>query len=99
MPGKTTEPSTGPTPEPQVPAGRELPRMLSLEQVQEVLNMKAPQVYSLVRSGDLNAAQFGGRGVWRVRQDDLLAYIDAAYAKTAERIASGQIPEDTTPEA
>ncbi|MEV7574441.1 hypothetical protein AB0P28_15215 [Pseudarthrobacter sp. NPDC089323] len=31
------------------------------------------------------------RGVWRVRQDDLTAYIDAAYAKTAERIASGQV--------
>ncbi|MFC9335786.1 helix-turn-helix domain-containing protein [Arthrobacter sp. NPDC057009] len=95
MPRKNTEPTT----EPEVPAGRELPRMLSLEQVQEVLNMKAPQVYSLVRSGELKAAQFGGRGVWRVRHDDLLAYIDAAYAKTAERIASGQIPEDTTPEA
>jgi excisionase family DNA binding protein len=99
MPRKTTQPPTEPAPEPPVPAVRELPRMLSLEQVQEVLNMKAPQVYSLVRSGELKAAQFGG-GVWRVRQDDLLAYIDAAYTKTAERIASGQIPEgETTPEA
>lgn len=33
------------------------------------------------------------RGVWRVREDDLRAYIDAAYEKTAERIASGQVPE------
>jgi excisionase family DNA binding protein len=74
--------------------------MLSLEQVQEVLNMKAPLVYSLVRSGELKAGQFGGRGIWRVRQDDLLAYIDAAYAKTAERITSGQVPEgEKTPEA
>jgi excisionase family DNA binding protein len=96
MPRKNTEPPT----EPSVPAGREMPRMMSLEQVQEVLNMKAPLVYSLVRSGELKAAQFGGRGIWRVRQDDLLAYIDAAYAKTAERIASGYILEgETTPEA
>ncbi len=39
------------------------------------------------------------RGIWRVRADDLAAYIDAAYEKTAERIASGHIPEgDATPE-
>ncbi|MDP9696169.1 UNVERIFIED_ORG: excisionase family DNA binding protein [Arthrobacter globiformis] len=99
MPRKTDEPSLEPTPEQPALTGRVLPRMLSLEQVQEVLNMKAPLVYSLVRSGELKAAQFGGRGIWRVREDDLLAYIDAAYAKTAERIASGQIPEgETTPQ-
>ncbi len=61
---------------------------------QEILNVKSPLVYALVRSGELKAAQFGGRGVWRVRQDDLAAYIDAAYAKTAERIASGQVRDD-----
>lgn len=33
------------------------------------------------------------RGVWRVREDDLAAYIDAAYEKTAERIAAGQVPD------
>ena len=70
------------------------PRMLTLEQVQEVLNVKASLVYSLVRSGELPAGQFGGRGIWRVRESDLVAYIDAAFARTAERIASGQIPED-----
>ena len=37
------------------------------------------------------------RGVWRVREDDLSAYIDAAYEKTAERIASGQVPEGESP--
>lgn len=38
------------------------PRMLTLEQVQEVLNVKSALVYSLVRSGELPAGQFGGRG-------------------------------------
>ncbi|MDR6508075.1 helix-turn-helix domain-containing protein [Arthrobacter oryzae] len=71
-----------------------IPRMLTLEQVQEILNVKASLVYSLVRSGELPAGQFGGRGIWRVRESDLTAYIDAAFARTAERIASGQIPED-----
>jgi excisionase family DNA binding protein len=82
---------------PEVPApamGPMFPRMLSLEQVQEILNVKGALVYSLVRSGELPAGQFGGRGVWRVRESDLSAYIEAAFAKTAERIAAGQIKDD-----
>ncbi|WP_083266757.1 helix-turn-helix domain-containing protein [Arthrobacter sp. U41] len=74
--------------------GPVFPRMLTLEQVQEVLNVKGSLVYSLVRSGELPAGQFGGRGVWRVRESDLMAYIEAAFAKTAERIAAGQVQED-----
>jgi hypothetical protein len=50
-------------------------------------------VYSLVRSGELPAGQFGGRGIWRVRESDLMAYIDAV-TRTAERIASGQSADD-----
>jgi len=73
------------------------PKMLTLDQVQEILNLGKPMVYALVRSGELRGAQFGPRGIWRVRQDDLAAYIDAAYEKTAERIASGQVPEGETP--
>ncbi|MFE4542218.1 helix-turn-helix domain-containing protein [Arthrobacter sp. NPDC056727] len=92
MPKKTNEPTPGPATTPAAPNTGGLPRMLSLEQVQQVLNMKSPQVYALVKSGELRAAQFGGRHVWRVREDDLMAYIDAAYAKTAERIAAGQMP-------
>nr|WP_156372483.1 helix-turn-helix domain-containing protein [Arthrobacter sp. Leaf337] len=71
--------------------------MLTLDEVQEILNLGKPLVYALVKSGELRAAQFGGRGIWRVRQDDLTAYINAAYAKTAERIASGLITEGDTP--
>lgn len=77
----------------QVPAPMSFSRMLSLEQVQEILNLGMPSVYTLVKSGELRAAQFGGRNIWRVREDDLAAYIDAAYAKTAESIASGKISE------
>jgi excisionase family DNA binding protein len=88
-PGAVTEPPA---------AGVGLPRMMTLDQVKEVLNVNSPLVYALVRSGELRAAQFGGRGVWRVREDDLLAYIEAAYEKTAQRIAAGQIPEETTTE-
>ncbi|MBT2523238.1 helix-turn-helix domain-containing protein [Arthrobacter sp. ISL-28] len=58
MPRKTTEPDATP---PATTAST-LPRMLTLEQVQEILNVKGPLVYALVRSGELRAAQFGGRG-------------------------------------
>ncbi|MCU1532965.1 MAG: DNA-binding protein excisionase family [Arthrobacter sp.] len=74
-------------------AGAEFPKMLSLEQVKEILNVTSSLVYALVRSGELRAAQFGGRGIWRVREDDLVAYIEGAFEATAERIAAGQIPE------
>ena len=95
MARRTEEPGAAP---PTPAAGPALPRMLTLDQVKEVLNVNTPLVYALVRSGELRAAQFGGRNVWRVREDDLLAYIDAAYEKTAHRIAAGQIPEETTTE-
>jgi len=69
------------------------PKMLTIDEVQEILSLGKPMVYGLLRSGELRGAQFGPRGVWRVREDDLATYIDAAYAKTAERIAAGQISE------
>ncbi|GAA2130898.1 hypothetical protein GCM10009825_12190 [Arthrobacter humicola] len=94
MARRTEDTDAPPTPA----AGLVLPRMLTLDQVKEVLNVNTPLVYALVRSGELRAAQFGGRNVWRVREDDLLAYIEAAYEKTAHRIAAGQIPEETITE-
>lgn len=81
------------------PGTRAFPKMLTLDQVEEILNLGKPMVYALVRSGELRAAQFGGRGTWRVREDDLAAYIDAAYDKTAERIAAGQLPATDADEA
>lgn len=71
--------------------------MLTMAEVQEILNLGKPMVYALLRSGELWGAQFEPRGIWRVREDDLAAYIDAAYEKTAERMASGQVPEGETP--
>lgn len=76
------------------PSAAHFSKMLTLDEVQEILNFGKPLIYALVKNGELRAAQFGARGIWRVRQDDLAAYIEAAYEKTAERIASGQIPDD-----
>lgn len=69
------------------------PRMLTIDQVQEILNLGKPMVYALLRSGELRGAQFGPRAIWRIREEDLEAFIDAAYAKTAERITRGQLDD------
>jgi len=38
------------------------PKMLTMDQVQEILNLGKPMVYALLRSGELRGAQFGPRG-------------------------------------
>jgi excisionase family DNA binding protein len=77
----------------QVGVSLPFPRMLTMSEVQEILNLGKPMVYALLRSGELRGAQFGPRAIWRVRENDLEAFIDAAYQRTAERIASGQVPD------
>jgi excisionase family DNA binding protein len=64
------------------------PRFLTLADVQEVLNITAPQAYSLVRSGDLPAIQVGGRGQWRIESTELEAYIQRLYEATRAKIAT-----------
>lgn len=57
------------------------PRFLTLADVAEVLNVTVRQVYALVRSGELRGIQIGGRGQWRVENDQLEAYIARQYAR------------------
>ncbi|MFV0633413.1 helix-turn-helix domain-containing protein [Demequina sp.] len=61
------------------------PRFLTLEDVQEVLNISSQQAYALVRGGDLPAIQVGGRGVWRVEADELEKYIARLYEESRQR--------------
>ena len=49
---------------------------LKLEDVAAYLSTSVPQVYALVRSGELPAIKLGGRGVWRVDRDKLDAYLE-----------------------
>lgn len=60
------------------------PRYLKLEDVATYLSVSVPQVYALVRSGDLPAVKIGGRGVWRVDRRKLDAFLDDLEAETAE---------------
>jgi excisionase family DNA binding protein len=63
-------------------------RFLTLTDVAEVLNISAAQTYALVRNGELPAIKIGGRGQWRVEQDQLEAYIQRCYAETQQFVAS-----------
>lgn len=64
-------------------------RFLRLEDVAEELNVKLPQVRSLVKSGELPAIQIGGRGMWRVERVELENYIQRRYSEAREEIAKG----------
>lgn len=60
------------------------PRFLTLDAVATYLSVSVPQVYSLVRSGELPAIKIGGRGVWRVDRQQLEEYVDRLHKETQE---------------
>jgi excisionase family DNA binding protein len=60
------------------------PRYLKLEDVAAYLSVSTPQVYALVRSGELPAVKIGGRGVWRVDRQKLDTYLEQLETETAE---------------
>lgn len=73
-------------------------RLLTLADVAEVLNVSASQAYALVRNRDLRAVKIGGRGQWRVSEEDLEAYLSESYEATerylAEHPFTGESDED-----
>lgn len=58
------------------------PRYFKLREVAAYLNVSEPQVYALVRSGELPAIKIGGRGVWRVDRDKLEGYLERLEEET-----------------
>ncbi|HEY7875361.1 MAG TPA: helix-turn-helix domain-containing protein [Actinomycetota bacterium] len=75
-------PHTGRADEPERPAVE--PRFLTLEDVATYLSVSVPQVYALVRSGQLPAIKIGGRGVWRVDKTQLEGYVERLHRETQE---------------
>lgn len=57
-------------------------RFLTLADVADVLNISSSQTYALVRNGDLQGIQIGGRNQWRVERSKLEDYIERAYQRT-----------------
>lgn len=76
------------------------PRLLKLEDVAVVLNVRLAQVYALVRSGDLPAVKLGGRGVWRVDRQKLEDFLDQAHTETASWVKDHPLAsaDDLVPE-
>lgn len=62
------------------------PRFLRLRDVALELGCTEGQIYSLVRSGELQGIQIGGRNQWRVERSKLEEYIEVAYRRTAENL-------------
>ena len=60
------------------------PRFFTLEDVASYLSVSVPQVYAIVRSGQLPAIKIGGRGVWRVAIEQLEAYVERLHRETQE---------------
>ena len=58
------------------------PLFLTLEDVAAYLSVSVPQVYALVRSGELPAIKLGGRGVWRVSREKLELYLEQLEEQT-----------------
>ncbi|SFT92512.1 helix-turn-helix domain-containing protein [Arthrobacter sp. ov118] len=75
-------------------AGVQFPRMLTLTQVKEILNVGTPTIYALLASQELRGVQLEGRRVWRVSHDDLADYLGRAYAQTKARIEVGQLGDE-----
>jgi len=70
------------------------PRFYTLEQTARYLNVSRPQVYSLVRSGELPAIKLGGRGVWRVDRHQLDVYIEGLLEQTREWALSHPLSQE-----
>jgi excisionase family DNA binding protein len=65
------------------------PRFLTLDDVAEILNVSWSQAYALVRRKELIAIQIGGRGQWRVENDELERFIQQKYAEAR----AGTVPD------
>lgn len=54
-------------------------KFLSPADVAEILGVKVSQVMALLAAGELIGIQVGGRGVWRIEDVELDAYIERRY--------------------
>ena len=68
-------------------------RFLTLDDVAEILNVSWSQAYALVRRKDLIAIQIGGRGQWRVENEELERFIAQKYAE-ARGTTPPPVPSD-----
>ena len=65
-------------------------RMLTLADVAEILDITVPTARALVRQGEIQGFQVGGRGMWRVESKELDAYVEREKAAAVARRTSLQ---------
>lgn len=68
------------------------PRFLKLPDVAEELSISMSQTYALVKTGDLQAIQVGGRGQWRVERVKLEEYIQRMYDQAGSKLK--ELPDE-----
>lgn len=56
-------------------------RFYTLPEVAEQLNISISQMRALIRAGDIEGIQIGGRSQWRVEDAKLDEYIDRLYTE------------------
>lgn len=61
-------------------------RFLTLTDVAETLNISGQAARALIRSGELQAIQVGGRGQWRIEASWLQEYVDRQREATRARV-------------
>ncbi|GAA4923816.1 helix-turn-helix domain-containing protein [Nesterenkonia rhizosphaerae] len=54
-------------------------KFFTLPEVAEQLNISMSQMRALIKSGDIEGIQIGGRGQWRVEEAKLDEYIKRMY--------------------
>jgi excisionase family DNA binding protein len=67
-------------------AAPEIKRLLTPNEVAELLNVSVAQVYTLLRGNELPGLKIGKRGVWRVDPDQLAAYVDGLRSEALDRV-------------
>ncbi|MGC5615267.1 helix-turn-helix domain-containing protein [Georgenia sp. Z1491] len=70
-------------------------RFLTIADVAEQLNLSVSQVRALLRSKELVGVQIGGKGLWRVEDVQLEAYIARLYEQAAARPVDEHVDEES----
>ncbi|HET9649088.1 MAG TPA: helix-turn-helix domain-containing protein [Microlunatus sp.] len=67
------------------------PRFLKIEDVALELATSNSQIYAVLRTGELQGIQIGGRKQWRIERSKLEEWIQARYRATQQGLAA--LPE------
>lgn len=76
-----------------------MPSFLTLTDVAEQLNISVGQARSMVRSGELESMQIGGRGQYRVEEAKLNDYIQRKHEEQRAKIEARQRSAQATVDA